>query len=91
VIVVHENDHYPDAQTLRGDYFGGHADYPPYRRASLVHSAPSLDLDKLHDMARYTRWIYVTDDLYKSGAKNADNPWDSLSGHTEKLLDFLAK
>lgn len=89
VIVVHENEFYPDEKTLQGDYFGGHADYPPYRRASLVHSMKTLDEQQLRVMARHTRWIYVTEDMYKANTPGADNPWDSLSGHTETLLELL--
>lgn len=89
VIIIHENEHYPDEKTLRGDYFGGHADYPPYRRASLVHSMPRLDEKQVRHMARYTRWIYVTDDMYKPGLAGADNPWDSLSTHTSRLFEIL--
>ena len=88
VIVVHENENYPDEKTLQGDYFGGHADYPPYRRASLVHSMLKLDEQQVAVMARHTRWVYVTEDLYKPNTPGADNPWDSLSGHTEKLLEL---
>lgn len=89
VIVVHENENYPDAKTLRGDYFGGHADYPPYRRASLVHSMAKLNEAQVQTMARYTRWIYVTDDMYKANTPGAENPWDSLSSHTQKLMEIL--
>jgi len=89
VIVVHENENYPDVKTLRGDYFGGHADYPPYRRASLVHSMAKLDEAQVQTMARYTRWIYVTEDLYKANTPGADNPWDSLSSHTQQLMEIL--
>ena len=91
VIVVHENENYPDAKTLRGDYFGGHADYPPYRRASLVHSMTKLDEAQVRTMALYTRWIYVTDDMYRANTPGAENPWDSLSSHTQRLIEILDK
>ncbi len=89
VIVVHENEFYADEKSLRGDYFGGHADYPSYRRASLVHSMKSLDEKQIQVMAKYTRWIYVTEDMYQANTPGAENPWDSLSVHTEKLLELL--
>ena len=89
VIVVHENETYPDEKTLKGDYFGGHADYPAYRRASLVHSMKVLDAQQVQSMARHTRWIYVTEDRYKPNTPGAENPWDSLSTHSESLLKLL--
>lgn len=89
VIVIHENDYYAEEASLRGDYFGGYADDPPYRRASLVHSMRDLDKQQVSAMARYTRWIYITDDMYKENTPGADNPWDSLSGHMEQMLEIL--
>lgn len=91
VIVIHENAHFPEEADLRGDYFGGYADYPPYRRAALVHSMAELDREKLASMIRLTRWIYVTDDRYLPGEKGADNPWDSLSRHTPALFEALER
>lgn len=92
VIVTFENDHYPAEAQLRGDYFGGYADHAPYRRAALVHSQPQLDPAAVQQLAKYTRWIYVTDDTFKPNAPAGsadDNPWDSLSRHAEALFESL--
>ena len=89
VIVVHENESYPDEKLMRGDYFGGHADFPPYRRAALVHSQAKENLAEFKKLAKYTRWIYVTDDEYRVNDPKAQNPWDSLSKHTARLFEML--
>ena len=92
VIVTFENDHFPTEASLRGDYFGGYADHAPYRRAALVHSQAELDESALARLARYTRWVYITHDTFKPDAKPGSrdvNPWDSLSRHTEAMLELL--
>ena len=33
LIVVHEGDTWPNEVRLKGDYFGGYSDYPPFSRA----------------------------------------------------------
>ncbi len=43
VIVVHEGDSWPKEERLRGDYFGGYADYPPFTRGVLLYSQAKLD------------------------------------------------
>ena len=91
VIVVHEGNAWPAEERLHGDYFGGYSDYPPFTRAVLLHSQPSLDSAALKMVRKYTRWIYVTEDPYRPGDPHADNPWDSLSRHLEALCAELAK
>lgn len=87
IIVIHEGDRFPDEQTLKGDYFGGNADYPPFTRGGLVHSLGDWDEAGFMALTKYTRWVYVTDDVYQSPA---DNPWDSLSGHLELMFLSLS-
>lgn len=91
VIVVHETDGWPTEAKLKGDYFGGYADYTPWSRAVLVHSQPKLDLTSLTMVRRYARWIYVTDDPYRVNDPKADNPWDTLSKHLDSICEQLAK
>lgn len=90
VIVVHEGNAWPAEERLKGDYFGGYADFPPFTRAVLVHSLAKLDREPLQMVRRYSRWIYVTDDPYRPNDPAADNPWDSLSRYLESLCEQLA-
>ena len=62
VIVIHEGDNWPDEARLKGDYFGGNSDYPPFTRAVLVHSLAKFDPQPLAMVRKYARWIYVTED-----------------------------
>ncbi len=91
VIVVHEADAWPTETKLKGDYFGGYADYPPFSRAVLVYSQPKLDASAVAMVRRHARWIYVTEDEYRLNDPKADNPWDRLSKHTEAMCEQLAK
>lgn len=91
VIVVHEGSDWPDESRLKGDYFGGYADYPPFTRAVLVHSQAKFDPSRLSMVRQYARWIYVTDDPYRPNDPNADNPWDTLSSHLEAFCEELAR
>lgn len=91
VIVVHETGDWPTEAKLKGDYFGGYADYPPWSRAVLVHSQSKLDRQALAMVRRYSRWIYVTDDPYRANDPKADNPWDTLSKHLDAICEDLAK
>ncbi len=91
VIVVHETEAWPTEATMKGDYFGGYSDYPPWTRAVLVHSQPKLDLPMFATHRKYARWIYVTEDEYRVNDPKADNPWDSLSKHMEAMCEQLAK
>ena len=91
VIVVHEGDSWPKEERLAGNYFGGHADYPPFMRAVLLHSQSTLDPKSLRMARRYVRWIYVTEDPYRPNDPKADNPWDTLSKHLEELCEQLAR
>jgi hypothetical protein len=86
VIVIHEGNSFPDEATLKGDYFGGNADYPPFTRAGLVHSRETWDDERFATLSKYVRWVYVTDDIYTTPA---DNPWDSLSRHMERMFEVL--
>jgi hypothetical protein len=90
VIVVHEGNDWPAESQLKGDYFGGYADYPPFTRAVLVHSLAKLDPERLAMVRKYARWVYVTDDPYRPGDAKADNPWDRLSSHLEKTCAVLS-
>jgi hypothetical protein len=91
VIVVHEGNQWPEEDRLKGDYFGGYSDYPPFTRAVLVHSQPKFDPKLLFMVRKYVRWVYVTDDVYRLKDPNADNPWDTLSQHCEALCDELSR
>jgi hypothetical protein len=91
VIVIHEGDGWPDEARLKGDYFGGYADWPPFTRAVLVHSQARFDPRPLGMARQCVRWVYVTDDLYRPDDPQADNPWDSLSRHLEALCAELAR
>lgn len=88
VFVVHEGKEWPEEARLKGDYFGGYADYPPHTRAVLIHSSKEFDRDKFRMMTKYVRWLYVTDDVY---ANPQDNPWDTLSAHAEAMFEELEK
>ncbi len=87
IIVIHEGNTFPDEATLKGDYFGGNADYPPFTRGGLVHSLADWDEAGFLALTKYTRWVYVTDDVYTNPS---DNPWDSLSGHLELMFLSLS-
>lgn len=85
VIVIHEADSWPSEAKLKGDYFGGYSDYPPFTRAVLVYSQPKFDLSSLAMVRRYARWVYVTEDQFRPNDPKADNPWDTLSKHLEVM------
>jgi hypothetical protein len=91
VIVVHEGDAWPKEERLKGDYFGGYADYPPFTRAVLLHSQPKLDKAALRMVRKYSRWVYVTEGLYRPGDPKAANPWDRLSKHLEEICERLSE
>jgi hypothetical protein len=91
VIVVHEAKDWPDEARLKGDYFGGYSDYPPFTRAVLVYSQPKFDPQALQMVRRHARWVYVTDDRYIPNDPLADNPWDTLSKHVEAVCEQLAR
>lgn len=91
VIVIHEADAWPTEAKLKGDYFGGYSDYPPFTRAVLAYSQPKLDAASLAMVRRYARWVYVTEDEYRVNDPKADNPWDKLSKHLEAMCEQLAK
>jgi hypothetical protein len=91
VIVVHEGDTWPSEVRLKGDYFGGYSDYPPFSRAVLVHSQANLDKSALRMVRRYARWVYVTEAPYKPGDPTAANPWDRLSKHLEAVCEQLVE
>lgn len=89
VIIVHEGDKWPTEERLKGDYFGGYSDYPPFTRAILLHSQPTLDLAAVRMARKYCRWMYVTEGLYRAGDPQAANPWDRLAKHLDELCDCL--
>src|SRR5262245_183633 len=89
VIVVHEGDTWPKEEKLKGDYFGGYSDYPPFTRGVLLYSQSTLDKAALRMVRKYSRWVYVTEGLYRRGDPKAANPWDRLSKHLEELCEQL--
>jgi hypothetical protein len=89
VIVVHEGADYPTEEVLKGDYFGGNADYPPWMRAAIVHSRPTFEPDEFSLIKKYTRWVYVTDDVFRDA--KADNPWDRTSAYLEQMFVELER
>ncbi len=91
VIVIHEAETWPTEAKLKGDYFGGYSDFPPFTRAVLTYSQPTLDPNTLAMVRKYARWVYVTEDQYRPNDPKADNPWDSLSKHLEAVCEQMAK
>lgn len=91
VIVIHEGNKWPEEARIHGNYFGGYSDYPPFTRAVLLHSMAKVDPAQVQMVRKYARWIYVTEDPYKPGDPQADNPWDKLSAHMETLCQALSK
>jgi hypothetical protein len=89
VIVVHEGDSWPKEERLKGDYFGGYSDYPPFTRAVLMHSQSTLDQSAVRMVRKYARWVYVTDGVFRAGDPKAANPWDRVSKHLEDLCAEL--
>jgi hypothetical protein len=94
VFVIHENNFWPTEADLKGDYFGGYADYPPWTRAVLMHSQKSLDKTKFTMARKHARWIYVTHDVFDEKADPNDpknNPWDELSRFLEEQFRELSR
>jgi hypothetical protein len=91
VIVVHEGAAWPKEERLKGDYFGGYADYPPFTRAVLLHSQADLDKAALRTVRKYARWVYVTEAAYRPGDPKASNPWDRVSKHLEGICEQLSQ
>ncbi len=87
VIIVHEGAEYPTEAAIKGDYFGGYADYPPWTRCVLVHTRPKFDAAEFARIKKYVRWVYVTDDVFVDVKK--DNPWDSLPTYLETMFEVL--
>lgn len=90
VVLVHEGDSWPKEERLRGDYFGGYSDYPPFTRGILVHSQPEFDRQSFRTVAAYVRWVYVTEAIYRPGDAKHANPWDRLSKHLEEICKELS-
>jgi hypothetical protein len=90
VIVIHEGDAWPTEERLKGDWFGGYADYPPFTRGVLLRSQAKLDRAALQMVRKYARWVYVTEAEYRPGDPKAANPWDRLSGHLEEICGQLS-
>jgi Spherulation-specific family 4 len=90
VIIVHEGNSWPNEERLKGDYFGGYSDYPPFTRGVLIHSQPRLDTQAFQMVRKYARWVYVTEKSYRPGDPAAANPWDGLSQYMEQMCEQLA-
>jgi hypothetical protein len=90
VIIVHEGNAWPKEARLKGDYFGGYSDYPPFTRGILLHSQVKLDRAALRMARKYVRWVYATEGLFKPGDAKAANPWGVLSKHLEELCEQLS-
>lgn len=91
VIIVHEGNSWPNEERLKGDYFGGYSDYPPFTRGVLLHSQPDLDRSALRTVQKYVRWVYVTEGLYRPGDPAAENPWDRVSMHLKEICEQLSQ
>lgn len=91
VIVVHEGNAWPKEERLKGDYFGGYSDYPPFTRGVLLHSQDKLDRPSLQMARKYSRWVYVTDAVYKADDPNLLNPWNRLSKYLEETCEVLSQ
>jgi hypothetical protein len=91
VVVVHEGDAWPAEERLKGDYFGGYADFPPFTRGVLVHSQAAFDPAPLRMVRQYARWVYVTEGVFKPNDPKLANPWDRLSAHLEATCQELAR
>lgn len=89
VIIVHEGRDVPSEAALRGDYFGGYADYPPFTRCVLLHSQAKFDAEGFARIKKYARWVYVTDDVFDDQRPLDTNPWDSLSAYLEQMFAAL--
>jgi hypothetical protein len=83
VIVVNENSTWPTEADMEGNFEGGHADYPPTRRAGLVYNQPTLDTGLLDTLRKNVQWVYVTND-------NLPNPWDTLPTYLEQLFGAVS-
>jgi len=75
VIVVHEGNAWPKEERLKGDYFGGYSDYPPFTRGVLVHSQPQLDRSALRMVRKYARW-YTS----PKPCSDLETPWPRTHG-----------
>jgi Spherulation-specific family 4 len=91
VIIIHEGDAWPKEDRLKGDYFGGNADYPPFTRGVLLHSQAKLDREALRMVRKYARWVYVTEGVYRPDDPKAANPWDRVSTHLEAICEELRR
>jgi hypothetical protein len=89
VIMVHEGGEYPTEALLKGDYFGGYADYPSWTRCAIVHSRPQFEPQQFAMMKKHVRWVYVTDDMFRDVTQ--DNPWDSLSAYLDQQFRALGE
>jgi hypothetical protein len=91
VIIVHEGASWPKEERLKGDYFGGYADYPSFTRGALLHSQATLDRASLRMVRKYARWVYVTEAPYSPRDPKAANPWNRLSKHLEEMCEQLSE
>ena len=91
VIVVHEGNAWPKEERLKGDYFGGYSDYPPFTRGVLLHSQERLDRPSLQKARKYSRWVYVTEAVYQADDPKLLNPWSRLSKHLEETCEALSQ
>ena len=84
IIVIFENNYWPDENTLRGgDWEDSYREISLYRRACLVHGITSLNYDTLLMIMKYTGFIYVT-------SFTIPNPWNGLPSYIEDELRLLS-
>lgn len=83
LIVVHETGSWPAESDMKGNFSGGHAQYPRSMRAALVYNQSTLSLTNVAMLRKYVSWLYISDDV-------SPNPWDTLSSHLSAIYAALA-
>ncbi|MBM3982003.1 MAG: hypothetical protein FJ304_17365 [Planctomycetes bacterium] len=91
VIVTYEGNTCPKEERLKGDYFGGYADHPPFTRGVLLHSQEKFDRAAVRLVSKYAGWVYVTEGVFRPNDPKAANPWDRLSKHLEATCEALTE
>ena len=85
IIIIWDNLNYPDEATLKGgDWEDSYREIPVWRRAAIVFNQPTLSLDNLRLMQKYTGLVYITNG-------SGSNPWDGVPFYFEDILIRLAQ